>query len=291
MGFVEKFDAFLRLVDLFKADVACPVFNVLLSVDVLDHVLKLDGNDLARLAHLFLELFFGDFLGDVPHVDVGLEGLLHLLVDLAFILVLLVIVGGDELADEDDFTIDFLLRVKSVHGGLSLLVSFEADESAVATGALNLGAQDFSELLEKISELLIRVGGWNVFDEKVGEVFSSVTSLVLLGVDQNLQLLVIDFRVVHLIDGFLGTVLVIKLDVTVALGGALFGGLDLAGHNFTELLEHVEKALLGNVFWHVFDQNISIGVPVSVFLLIEHDLLTVESGVVHLFKAFQSLLL
>ena len=291
MGFVEKFDAFLRLVDLFKADVACPVFNVLLSVDVLDHVLKLDGYDLARLAHLLLELFFGDFLGDVPHVDVGLEGLLHLLVDLAFILVLLVIVGGDELADEDDFTIDFLLRVKSVHGGLSLLVSFEANESAVATGTLNLGAQDFSELLEKISELLIRVGGWNVFDEKVCEVFSSVTSLVLLGVDQNLQLLVIDFRVVHLIDRLLGTVLVIKLDVTVALGGALFGGLDLAGHNFTELLEHVKKALLGNVFWHVFDQNISIRVPVSVFLLIEHDLLTVESGVVHLFKAFQSLLL
>jgi hypothetical protein len=206
-------------------------------------------------------------------------------------LVLLVIVGGDELADEDDFTIDFLLCVKSVHGGLSLLVSFEAHEPAVATGTLNLGAQDFSELLEKISELLVRVGGWNVFDEKVCEVFSGVTSLVLLGVDQNLQLLVIDFRVVHLIDGSLGTVLVVKLDVTVALGGALFGGLDLAGHNFTEFLEHVKEALLGNVFWHVFDQNISIGVPVSVFLLIEHDLLTVESGVVHLFQAFLSLLL
>jgi len=161
-------------------------------------------------------------------------------------------------------------------------VSFEHHESCITAVALNLGRLYLSEALEEIGELIVGESSWNVFDEEVCKVLSSVTSLVLLRVNKHLKLFVSDLVVVHLVDCFLGVLFGLELNVTEALRSSLFGGLDLAGYNLAKLLEHVVQTLLGDVSGHVFDQNIGVGVPVTVLLLVQHDLLPVEGGVVHL---------
>jgi len=111
VGLVEKFDALLCLLDFLEADVSSLVLDPGLAVDILNHILESDGNDFSRLTHLGLELVLGDLFRDVSHVDVGLEGLLHLLVNLALILVLLVVVCGDKFRDENNFAFYLFFRV------------------------------------------------------------------------------------------------------------------------------------------------------------------------------------
>lgn len=117
-----------------------------------------------------------------------------------------------------------------------------------------------------LSELGVGVSVWDTLDKDVGASLISLLSLVFALMRQDLDLLSVELDLAALLDGRLGNLLRLKLDVAKASALSVVEALDLAGAHLAKLGEGLAKLGLGHLWIKVLDEDVRLWIDEVVLL-------------------------
>lgn len=292
-GGIEQSDALLGVLDILVEHVSDLVAGELGAINLVSHLerLHMSRADGTGTAELGLELLLGDVLRDESHIDVRLEHLLlvlHNRVQVATLGLEVALLLINMREAEDGLIIKLELHVDSLASSNGVLVVLEADKSMTRLET-HLNTGNLTVLAEKIAQALGVVISGQVLQEQVGVALSLSLTLVSLRMDNNADILTVDSFFVERLNSLLGIIGGIVLHIAEATGSTVAVDFELARANLAESSEHVSETLLVERLGQVTDEQVSLAVELAILLLVEHDLLAVNHGVVHLSEATLSL--
>mmetsp|Transcript_36417 Transcript_36417/g.55906 ORF Transcript_36417/g.55906 Transcript_36417/m.55906 type:complete len:230 (-) Transcript_36417:735-1424(-) len=179
---VEQLDAFLSTGDVVVQHVVVRVVG-LGSVGEGTRLLLSDGGNVSSLGEHLFEVLHGHFARHEAHEDVRLEsGLLEAgngLVELLSV-VDVVLLARDMGVDEHSLSVEVLLHVDTLNGGLGAKMRFERDEAGSGGLLVQLDGVDVAELLEEVLKVSLGVRGGQILDVQVSVFALGFTTLILL---------------------------------------------------------------------------------------------------------------
>lgn len=217
-GLIEIFDAFLGILNTLVEHITDLIVRESLTIDALLMILKLDGGNLTSLGELLMELFLSDVLWDELNENVRFVRVLQVLGNWvrSSTETELVLLSIDVRSNKKSLISNLLLHVDTFDGSLGLLMSFEANEAGTVVLGVHGARVDITVLPEDVSKLAIFEALWQVSDEEIGvSALTLLFSLVLLGVDENLDDFSVLLGTVEFFNSFLSALLSLKLNVTL----------------------------------------------------------------------------
>lgn len=164
-----------------------------------------------------MELLLSDILGNELNKNVRFVGVFQVLVDWVLTSTEeLVLFSIDVRSDKKCLVSDLLLHVDSLDSGLGLIVGFETNEACAVILGIHGARVNVSELLEDLAKLSILESLGQVSDEKVGVfALTLLFSLVLLGVNEDLNDFTSLIGTVELLNSFLSALLSLELNISL----------------------------------------------------------------------------
>jgi hypothetical protein len=122
-------------------------------------------------------------------------------------------------------------------------------------------------------------------------VLTLIFSLILLGVNENLDGFATLIRTVEICDSFLSTLLGLKLDITLTSTVTAGESFEFAWLDVSVFLEKSLQLLLIHILWKVSHKAIGFAIKIAILLFVEDDLLAINNSIILLRQASWSFLL
>lgn len=177
----------------------------------------------------------------------------------------------------------YSLKMSLFQGYLSILVLFEAHETGSIVPHIKGGGVNGSKWFKDCSKCggVECTSNWDVLNKKIGIFFSNILSLILFRMNRNLDFLPLLHRSIEFPNGISSTVLRVELNISKSSALSILENFEFAGLDGTVFRAKCAQLFLIHLLWEVSHEHVSLAVKVSIHLLVEHDLLSVNFGVVH----------
>jgi len=255
--FIKHFNTFLSWCYILEKNISVLVVHIALSINFIDVVLQFNWCNLTSLWEFISDNFFSDIFWQKSNEYIRFECFLLVLNDwvahsstfssLEQIIIFLVNMWHHD----DSVVVDFDLHLaSSFNSFFGIFVFCETNESCSWFIRVEFVRSHLTKLLEETLQILNwKSWLWQILNVQVGISVTLVLSVILLGMNHNLDIFFTNLGIVQLLDCLLGSILSFKLNITKSSTFTIGINFEFTGFDISKWFEHIVQFFLISFLW------------------------------------------